>query len=252
MKARDKNRGEFRHLGAQMAMLYLTHRLTGRLCEIGGEAIDSFYHKHLDFAANGNDAKRFSEVLDTLKTLLGDGKRKKVVRQETISLILLGDSLLGDYTKSWTTTFAAAFDSFRENLLKGAKTKYDEKPDEYWSKYGLLTRSATDRPDTIERRHQFFIEKMHALIKPLLKMKDLSRIFGVVEKELIYYRDKKHCQLPGCGTDVAWSDAEFHHVEMHAKVGSTSLENGALVHADCHPKTAKGGRGFCRSLASQI
>jgi hypothetical protein len=175
-----------------------------------GEAIDSFYHKNLDFDATGQDAKRFGETLDLLKALLGDGKRKKVIRHEAISLMLVVDSLLGDYTKSWMTGFSAAFDSFRENLAKGSKTKYDPKPDEYWSRYGLLTRSATDRPDTIERRHQFFLEKMYSMIDP--KLKDATRAFGEVEKGLIYYRDKKKCQLSTCGADVVWADAEFHHV----------------------------------------
>jgi hypothetical protein len=76
MKAKDHNRGEFRQLAAQMAMLFFTRRQSGRLCEISGEAIDSFYHKNLDFDATGQDAKRFGETLDLLKTLFGDGKRK--------------------------------------------------------------------------------------------------------------------------------------------------------------------------------
>ncbi len=237
MKAKDQNRGEFRQLAAQMAMLYFTRRRTARLCEISGESIDSFYHKHLDFDSSAPEAKRFGEILDTLKALLGDGKRSKVLRHEAISLVLLVDSLLDDYTKSWTATFATAFDSFRENLAKGSKTKYDEKPDEYWSKYGLLTRSATDRPDTIERRHQFFVEKMYASINPQLK--DATRIFGDVERELIYYRDRKRCQVSSCGAEVTWVDAEFHHVQLHSQGGLTVLENGALVHKDCHPKSAK-------------
>jgi hypothetical protein len=237
MKAKDKNRGEFRQLAAQMVMLYFRRRETGRLCEISGEALDLFYHKNLDFDSHSADAKRFSEILDTLKTLLGDGKRKKVERHEAISLVLLVDSLLGDYTQSWKESFAAAFDSFRENAAKGAKTKYDEKPDEYWSKYGQLTRSGTDRPDTIERRHLFFVEKMYGALHPQLK--DPLRAFGGVEKEIIYYRDGKRCQLPNCGTEVTWDDAEFHHVQMHSHGGPTTMENGALVHKGCHPKGEK-------------
>jgi hypothetical protein len=155
---------------------------------------------------------------------------------------LLVDSLQGDYTKSWMTGFALAFDSFRENLAKGSKTKYDQQPDEFWSRYGLLTRSATDRPDTIERRHQFFLEKMYAMIDP--KLKDVTRTFGEVEKELIYYRDKKKCQLPTCGADVVWADAEYHHVLMHSKGGLSTLENGALFHKDCHPKSEKAVKEF--------
>jgi hypothetical protein len=250
MKAKDQNRGEFRQLAAQLAMLYFTRRETGKLCDISGEATDAFYHKHLDFDASVVEAKRFSEILDALATLLRDGKRKKVIRHEAVSLVLLVDSLFDDYTKSWTTKFAGAFDKFRENVAKGSKTKYDEKPDEYWSKYGLLTRSGTDRPETIERRHQFFVEKMHALMDP--RLKDPTRIFGEVERELIYYRDRKRCQLPGCGAEVVWSDAQIHHVEMHSSGGSTTLDNGALVHTGCHPKGTKAVAEFAESWRAKL
>lgn len=250
MKAKDKNRGEFRQLAAQMAMLYFTRRETGRLCEISGEAIDLFYHKHLDFNASAPETKRFSEILDQLTSLFQDGKRKKVLRHEAISLVLLVDSLLDEYTRSWTSKFADAFDTFRANVAKGSATKYDEKPDEYWSRYGLLTRSGTDRPDTIERRHQFFIEKIHALIEP--KLKDPSRIFGTVERELIYYRDRKRCQVPGCGAEVEWSDGEIHHVETHSAGGSTTIDNGALVHKACHPKGAKAVSGFADAWRAKL
>jgi len=36
MKAKEQDRGEFRQLAAQMIMLYLARRQSGRLCEIGG------------------------------------------------------------------------------------------------------------------------------------------------------------------------------------------------------------------------
>jgi hypothetical protein len=231
-------------------MLYFTRREAGKVCDISGEAIDAFYHKHLDFDGSVAEAKRFNEVLDSLATLLRDGKRKKVLRHEAVSLVLLVDSLLDDYTKSWTIKFADAFDKFRENVAKGSKTKYDEKPDEYWSKYGLLTRSGTDRPETIERRHQFFVEKMQALIEP--KLKDPTRIFGEVERELIYYRDRKRCQLTGCGAEVVWSDAQIHHVEMHSMGGSTTLDNGALVHTGCHPKGMKAVADFAESWRAKL
>jgi hypothetical protein len=250
MKAKDRNRGEFRQLAAQMAMLYLTRAETGRISEISGEAIDAFYHKHLDFDAGQPNAKRLSQVLDLLTELLRDGKRKKVSRHESISLLLLVDFLMDDYTKSWTTNFATAFDVFRESVAKASKTKYDATPDEYWSKYGLLTRSGTDRADIIERRHQFFVEKMYGLIKPVLK--DPTRSFGEAERELIYYRDLKKCQLAGCGTDVKWSDAEIHHIEMHSQGGSTIIDNGALVHGTCHPKGVQAVADFATSWKEKL
>jgi 5-methylcytosine-specific restriction endonuclease McrA len=78
---------------------------------------------------------------------------------------------------------------------------------------------------------------MREHLKP--RLKDETRIFGQLERELVYHRDKKQCQVPGCGAEVLWSEAEFHHVEEHSRGGTTAIDNGALVHKGCHPKSAK-------------
>lgn len=242
MKAKSHKRGESRQLAAQMIMLYMSHRESGgeKLCDINRDATDTFYYKHLDFDSQSDAARRFRENLDTLKQLLSDGKRPKVIGHEAIHLVLLMDSLLDDYTRSWMSTFATAFDEFRKELALGKKSRHEANPTEYWVKYGQLTRANTDRADTILRRHQFFMEKMYELLKPQLK--DPTRIFGAIERELIYYRDRKKCQV--CDADVTWSDHEVHHVEQHSKGGPTTLPNGALVHKHCHPKNAKGTAEF--------
>jgi len=64
-------------------------------------------------------------------------------------------------------------------------------------------------------------------------MKDPKRLYGELEREIIYYRDHKKCAV--CGADVLWKEAEIHHVEAHSQGGRTSLDNGALVHKHCHP-----------------
>jgi hypothetical protein len=248
MKAKANKRGEFRQLAAQMVMLYLTHKETGRFCDINRDSIDNFYHKHLDFDTAAPDVSRMAHILDELTRLLGDGKRKKVVGHEAMSLVLLVDSLLEDYASTWRSKFADAFDKFRLNVVKGAASRY-ENPDEFWLKYGVLTRTNSDRSDTIERRHQFFAEKMLAYLKPQLK--DPTRMFGELQRELIYFRDERKCQVKDCGAEVNWGDAEVHHVAEHSKGGVTSLENGALVHKWCHPKGSKAVADFALHWAKK-
>jgi hypothetical protein len=75
---------------------------------------------------------------------------------------------------------------------------------------------------------------MRDLLQP--QVKDPQRLFGQLERELIYYRDRKRCAV--CETEVAWSEAEIHHVDQHILGGRTVPDNGALVHRDCHPKGA--------------
>jgi len=160
--------------------------------------------------------------------------------------VLLVDSLLDDYTRSWTAGFAQAFDRFREEVLLAKKAwKVEGRPSEFWLRYGQLTQAAVSNADAILRRHQFFTKKMYDYLQPQLK--DPTRIFGALETELIYYRDKKVCQvcaIDGKGHDVSWADHEIHHVEEHSKGGLTTLENGALVHKHCHPKGAKATAEF--------
>jgi hypothetical protein len=228
---RTKDRGKFRQMAAQVAMLLFDWREHGSWTDINAAAIDDFYYEHLGFDADSADAKRLVEVLDKLVDLLRDQKRKKIIGHEAIHLILLMDSLLDDYTRSWEATFATAVDAFRERTALAKQTQNDPTPSEYWLQYGIWTRVNSDRAEMIQRRHEFFVGKMWEILQPQLK--DPKRLYGELEREIIYYRDSKKCAV--CGADVLWKEAEVHHVDPHSQGGRTSLENGALVHKHCHP-----------------
>jgi HNH endonuclease len=75
---------------------------------------------------------------------------------------------------------------------------------------------------------------MRDLLQP--QTKDPQRLFGQLERELVYYRDRKRCAV--CDSEVAWSDAEIYHVDHHVLGGRAVPDNGALVHRECHPKRA--------------
>lgn len=232
-----QDRGKIRQLAAQIAMLYFTRRSRGGnyFCDIKAAAIDDFYYENLGFDANSRDARRLFEILDKITQLLSGQKRPKIAGHEAIHLVLLVDTLLDDYTRSWEANFASAFDHFREKFAVGKLTQSEAHPSEYWLRYGIHTRVSSDRGEVIQRRHEFFSEKMYEILKPQLK--DPQRLFGALEREIIYYRDKKRCAV--CGAEVIWPEAEIHHVEEHTKGGPTSLENGVLVHRHCHPKGSR-------------
>lgn len=166
-----------------------------------------------------------------------------------MGLVLLVNDLMDDYTPSWKGKLAKAFDSFREQLMLSTARRFDDDPGEYWLKYGQWARSNSDRAETIARRRAFFVTKMHEFLEPVLK--DSTRVFGNIERQIIYARDGKKCQAIGCGSEVAWSDAEVHHVLPHHHGGKTDLANGALVHKDCHPKGAKAVQDFQASWVSK-
>ncbi len=235
MKAnKAKDRGKFRQLAAQVAMLYLTKRWSGgeRLCDINAQAIDDFYYENLGFDEDSPDASRLFEILDKVTGLLRDQKRKKLLGHEAMHLVLLVDSVWDDYTRSWEANLADAFDSFRSALAAATPTRDSANPAEHWLRYGVYTRVNSDRADSIRRRHEFFSAQMWTALKP--QMKDPKRLYGPLEREIIYYRDRKRCAV--CDAEVVWDDMEVHHIEGHAVGGLTTLANGLLVHAHCHPK----------------
>ena len=232
----SQGRGKTRTLAAQIAMLYLNRREEGpdHFIDIDAKSIDDFYYTRLDFDADSADSKRFIAILDKLSSLLGDGKRPRLNAHIAIHLVLLVDSLWDDYSRSWESSLAGAVDKFSQALATGSLTKYSSQPDEIWQRYGQLTHNMANGGDTIRRRHGYYTDRMHGLIRP--KPKDPKRAYGPLEREIIYFRDNKKCAIPECGGEVSWDDAEIHHVEEHAQGGRTVLGNGVLVHRHCHPK----------------
>lgn len=242
-----KSRGKFRQFCAQIAILYFARREANgeRLTDVNAKAIDDFYYRHLDFDDSSGEAQRLEGILDKLTELLGDRKRRSLKAHEAIHLVLLVDSLWDDYTRSWEGTLAPAFDQFMERLAFGKKSSRTGESDEFWTRYGVWTRTNSDRGAIIKMRHEFFAEKMLDLMAPL-QPKDPKRLYGPLEREIIYFRDKKSCSV--CGSQVAWNDAEIHHLKEHSKGGETTLTNAALVHRSCHPK-GKAAEAFAEQWA---
>jgi 5-methylcytosine-specific restriction endonuclease McrA len=229
------DRGKTRQLAAQIAKLFLDRRRSGneRFGDINSKSIDDFYYENIDFEVADPDAQRLVEILDKLTDIMRRSHHPKMRAHDAIHLILFVDALWDDYTRSWEGALIDALEKFSKKLLASKLTSSEGEADEYWLRYGQWTRVNSDRGDTIRRRHEFYIQKMSEFLGPLT-LKDSRRAFGGLERELIYLRDKKLCQV--CGVSVPWSEAEIHHVLEHASGGKTELENGVLVHQHCHPK----------------
>jgi len=246
---RLKDRGRIRQTAAQIAMLYFTRRSTdGRdFCTIKNRAIDDFYYKNLDFDGSDPMAQRLIKILDILLDLLDDKTRKKIIGHEAIHLVLMADSLMDDYTLSWHDKLAPAFDDFRANLAEATINRDELPAPEYWAKYGVHARTASDMAKTIHQRHQFFLKQMFSYLDPQLK--DPKRLFGPIEREIIYYLDKKKCCI--CNAEVLWDDMDIHHINAHSDGGTTKIENGILVHRGCHPKGSE-AKELAPKLLKQI
>jgi hypothetical protein len=228
------DRGKTRHLVAQILTLYLARRENGPASfpDIGNLALNEMYYKYLDFDPNGEDAQRFVAILDRLEELLAAPGRPRLKGHDAIHLVLLADSLWDDYAPVWEDRLPEALDQFLKQLAGGKATRESLQPDEFWTQYGQWTRVNSDRGDTINRRHAFYADKMLHYLGEVPK-KDPKRLFGELEREIIYFRDNRRCMI--CNGQVLWSDAAFHHIQKHSEGGPTTMTNGALLHRECHP-----------------
>lgn len=79
-----------------------------------------------------------------------------------------------------------------------------------------------------------------------LQLKDPKRAFGELEREILFFHSHKRCAV--CDSEVAWNEAEIHHVVEHSKGGETTFSNGALVHSVCHPKGEAATKAFAEKF----
>lgn len=246
----SNDRGKTRQLSAQIAMLFLTRRRNGAdaFCDINAEAINDFYYSNLDFDHTSADAQRLHAILTKVERILLPGKHAKLRAHDAIHAILLIDSLWDGYAPDWADRFPQALDKFLEGLAQGKVHNAIGVHDEFWSQYGQWTRVNSDRADIIARRHAFYLLKMREFLQPL-RLKDPNRLFGEVERTILFYQQNKRCAV--CDGSVDWDDIEVHHVEEHSKGGPTMLENGAVVHKACHPKGPVKTAEFAKKFAEQ-
>ena len=230
------DRGKTRQLAAQVTSLLLVQQeSTGpSLPDVNASAIDQLYYDNLDFDTDGWKAKRVRETFDLLHRLLRDGKRPRLRGHDVIHAALFVNRLRDEFTPAWQDEFASSLDVFSSKLKGADKVDQTDEKYRYWSKYGIWTRSNSDRGESIARRHQFYVARMLESM-PATCPKDPTRKFSEEMRELVYFRQNKRCAV--CRHDVRWEDAEIHHVEPHAQGGRTTLKNAALVHIECHPKS---------------
>lgn len=225
------DRGAIRTLCAQIGMLFFEKAIQGNWMDLGAQQVDDYYYRNLGFDVNKPEVLRFSKVLDLAVEIFEGFKGPKLKVHEVIHVFLLIESLMDDYVKNWQEEFVSAFEDFR---LKSALDK-KVKTGEYWNSYVAWTMTQASSAPSIQRRHEFFSEKMYDFLKPVKK--DPTRIYGELEREIIYYRDKKMCAV--CVQEIKWPDLEIHHIDEHQSGGRTILENGVAVHRECHPKGQK-------------
>ena len=223
-----KDIGKSRKLCAGLGMLFFRNASNGNWIDLKIQNIDDFYHQNVSLKMDDPKIVRFNNLLNLALKCLNGYTGKKLDDHEVYHIILLLDSLYDDYTESWIVNFQTALDKFREKFAYAKKFKEGE----YFQNYALLTSASASSASSLKTRHNFFTKKMFEMLKPVLK--DKTRIYGELEREILYYRFERRCQV--CGNEISWNDLEIHHKDQHQHGGETTLDNGVPVHKKCHPK----------------
>lgn len=243
MKAKPRaDRGKIRQLTAQLLMLFLEQKAPGHdrdhFVTIKSDTLDDYYREQAGLDLQSPEVKRFKDILDKLFVLFSDGRRKPLKGHDAIHMILFVDMLWDTHTPMWERGLAGAFDAFRQRIAEAKEFMDGEFPAEARKElreawyYDSGTRARSDVAATIRRRHEIYEEQMFQLLGGNAIPKDPRRAFTPLQRAKIYDRDRKLCHV--CKSDVAWDDADIHHLKPHSKGGLTIVENGVLIHRECH------------------
>lgn len=233
---------EDRKFFAGLAMtIILRERLDLDFVDLKGKSINDFYMANLELPAGDPGALRVIHVLDLVAQLPGfeqllEGPRLKF--QWAFHLALLVDTLEeGHYAPVWRERIVSAFINFKQEVAQ-AQSHYNQTHTSlpHHERFGrLLSGSGSDTAEVIRLRHSFLLSELYSKIQ--ITLLDPNRIFGGLEREMIWNRDRGQCQNPNCarpGRRVPFREAHIHHVVEHTAGGRTLPQNGVLVCPECH------------------
>lgn len=245
LRTRSADKGEKRQLAAQMLMLFLSRETadTPVTRNIAGIDIDMFYRNNVGMDLESPRIKQFNGVLNEIVKCFGVGSEKKLTNPEAIHLALFSDTLMHSFTPGGKSGIVKAHRAFQENVrrVKNAEEgAIGEGDRDFWD-YANNLQSNTVYARIIRPRHDAYVRQMLRLLGDDTKRKDRQRDFTDEQKKIIFARDNGRCWDPKCGGEVSWDDAHFHHVIPHSEGGQTVVENGILMHGDCHRELHRRG-----------
>lgn len=237
---------EKRKFFAGLAMtLMLRERSEIDFVDLKGKTINDFYLSNLDLSPSDRGAQRVVDLMDRLVDLpqfasLREGS--SMTFQLAFHFTLLVDSLdQGNYTNAWKESVVEAFLAFKQEVATARlhhRATRESLP--HYERFGrLLSGSGSETAEIIRIRHAFMLSEIYPKIRVVSK--DLSRRFGLIEREVIWNRDRGQCQNPDCARpnrSVSFRDARMHHIVEHCVGGETILRNGILICPECHANPA--------------
>jgi hypothetical protein len=188
---------------------------------VSANELDALYHEYTDFDPSGKFADRFKFVLSTTGDVF---EKAKAQLGKTAKFRRLDVTVLMMYI---------------QDVSKSDGVKIDKKAVEELGKYVRQIQDREDKPSgkstagsTLQTYYKWWREQMP---KDILVRLDPKRAFDPDQQNDIRTRDGGKCAI--CGEEVADGEAEFdHHPTPYRDGGRTVIENGRLVHKECHPR----------------
>lgn len=213
--------------------------------DLKGKTINEFYLDNLDLPDGDPGARRVVDLLDHIVDLPKFASLKEggpMTFQLALHFTMLFDTLdQGNYTNDWRQTIVEAFLAFKQEIA-AARLHHRETREllPHYERFGrLMSGSGSDTAEVIRIRHSFMLSEIYPKLNVVLR--DPTRCFDSLEREVIWNRDRGQCQNPECSRPdrrVAFREATIHHIIEHTAGGRTALKNGVLICPECHTNRA--------------
>ena len=180
--------------------------------------VDAFYHENTDFDPAGPGAKEIEDILNDTQKVTD----------------LLRASWSGKRKVPKMSFLALAF--FFQDMRSNPHFKFDAASASrlafYAASVSIPGGTRTVSGPTIRSFYNTWLEGLPSGIGILL---DEKRLFDDSQKEALWNRDGRVCKVCEKPVELAGAEGD-HYPTPHHLGGRTSLENGRLVRAVCHPR----------------
>jgi hypothetical protein len=231
----DELRFAHRYLAAQIVILELESNFDHEpFPEFADPRFTELKKMYIEYKSKNVPRKVRGEVYSTLNLLYTTLQQDaRVIRKKSDLLIVyfVASYLHKKYVVKPKSLKKFIIDFFTE--VAQVRMEEGQLPKNDFERYAALRRKGLTS-ETLTARFNIMLG-LFLSDSPKMRLKDPKRLFDVGQKLAIYYhKNKGKCQYQPCRKEVKWEDASFHHAKFHRRGGPTTVQNGQLMHQNCH------------------
>lgn len=237
--ASPKQTATARQVASQMVLNLMRNHAGLPLTTWNSTALDNFYHEHIDFDPEGDEAQRIWNLFDEMcLTLSGRLKsRPRPVRTEWIHLILLWQRLRDHYELGWERRLPELIAKFKERLATDKANAQLNRHAPMWTGFGMhLSGQGADSSQKIALRQEYMDNWFMKELTLVERQEDGDdAIRDPKLKDALYDRQERLCAYFDNDDICDRSPMEYDDCVLHRIVpdGSARPSNLVLVHTVC-------------------